>query len=348
MADPNSMPHSRKRRLVESSGELELRVATPVRSGHSIHEQFIAQDQFRDADLDSHKNRPFVPVGCEVVERAGCGSFSEVWKIRDITTGKLFALKQLPPEWKDKPVAKRILKIEARVGIRIQGEHVVRIIDDGADDDRTFFIMEWLEGVSLEQKLHSVRRLPESSAVWIARQCAQGLLELARFGFAHGDLKPQNIFVTSNGNIKLIDLGFAKPLGKPDESFTGKLLTGTAEYMAPESLSSETHNPSAKDIYSLGITLFRMLAGRLPLTADNSADILKKQKQSRPPRLRRFCPSATRQLTQLVNRMLAKQPIRRPTNLSMLVRELIGLSNCKPCRNDSVRKPFLQPLADLQ
>ena len=270
-------------------------------------------------------DEPAVPVGCEVVERAGCGSFSEVWKIRDIDTGKLYALKQLLPEWKDKPIARRILNIEAQMGIRVQGEHVVRIIDDGADEDRTFLIMEWLQGVSLEQKLHDEQRLPVPAAVWIARQCAQGLLELAQAGFSHGDLKPQNIFVTSNGNVKLIDLGFAKPLGKPDESFTGKLLTGTAEYMAPESLCCENHNPSIKDIYSLGITLFRMLAGRLPFTADNSADILKMQKQSRPPRLLSFCPTATRQLTQLVNRMLAKQPIRRPTNLSLLVRELIDL-----------------------
>jgi serine/threonine protein kinase len=275
--------------------------------------------------FSGRRDEPLVPIGCEVIEQAGCGSFSEVWKIRDITTGKLFALKLLLPEWKDKPVAKRILTIEAQVGIRVQGEHVVRIIDDGAVADRTFLIMEWLEGVSLEQKLQFEHRLPESSAVWIARQCAQGLLELAQSGFSHGDLKPQNIFVTPNGNIKLIDLGFAKPLSKSDESFTGKLLTGTAEYMAPESLSSEKHNPSAKDIYSLGITLFRMLAGRLPFTANNSADILKMQKQSRPPRLLRFCPTATRPLTQLVNRMLAKQPIRRPTNLSLLVRELIDL-----------------------
>lgn len=280
---------------------------------------------YMDPDGIESDYEPFVPVGCDVVGRAGCGSFSDVWKIRDLNTGRFYALKQMRPEWCDKPVARKVMSIEAVVGSRAGGAHVVRVLDDDPDGESPFLIMEWLEGETLESLLQRERNLSESQAVWIARQCVQGLQELEQAGYAHGDIKPDNIFVTDDGNIKLIDLGFSRSLESDADEFSGKLLTGTAEYMAPEMCSSARYDPIAKDLYGLGITLFRMLTGRLPFTARTTADVLTLQKESRAPKLRRWCPLASREVAELVNRLLAKQPIRRPRQLSGLVRELIQI-----------------------
>jgi serine/threonine-protein kinase len=100
---------------------------------------------------------------------------------------------------------------------------------------------------------------------------------------------------------------------------------GTPEYMAPESLTKTLSPPVAKDVYSLGVTLFRMLTGRLPFSGDTPAALAALQRQSRPPLARHYRPEIPRELADLVGRMLAKQPIRRPQNLRSLVREMVDL-----------------------
>ena len=102
------------------------------------------------------------------------------------------------------------------------------------------------------------------------------------------------------GEVKLIDLGFARPVGAPQPRCRGDLMTGTAEYLAPETLARGPMNPVAGDMYSLGVMLFRMLTGRLPFAEELAADVLRQQRQSKPPLLRRWCPEAPRELAGLV------------------------------------------------
>ena len=130
-----------------------------------------------------------------------------------------------------------------------------------------YLLFEWAEGRTLEDELRAEERLSLRKAVWIARQTADAMRDLECAGLAHGDIKPQNIFITSQGDVKLLDLGFVRPIlpsaGRPAHQG----FAATPEYMAPEALSPGLSQPVMKDMYSLGITLYRMLTGRLPLSA---------------------------------------------------------------------------------
>jgi serine/threonine-protein kinase len=263
-----------------------------------------------------------VPPGIEVIALAGTGGFCEVWKVRSLKEGATFALKRLKPDWRSNAAARKLLGNEARVAAAVKSRNVLSAASTQTANVEVSALFEWLEGESLESRLGARGQIPVETTVWVARQCVQGLLALEQAGFSHGDIKPANIFLASSGDVKLVDLGFARSTGiKPSDA--SKVLTGTAEYMAPESLSRLDSPPIAKDVYSLGITLFRMLTGELPFVADTTADVLQLQRTARPPQLRRRCPEVPSEFAQVVQQMLAKQPIRRPTCLRDLVRTLI-------------------------
>ncbi|MEX2286009.1 MAG: serine/threonine-protein kinase [Planctomycetaceae bacterium] len=266
-----------------------------------------------------------LPDGFHAVSLAGHGTFSEIWQVRDCRSQTLYALKRLRAEWRDDATARRLLANEARAASAVNSRHVVRIIRSQAESERCCLLFEWLDGITLEQRLAREGALPVGTAVWIARQCAQGLADLAQAGYAHGDVKPSNIILTQGGDAKLVDLGFARSIVGRREGASTRLFTGTAEYMAPEALLPQASSPITKDVYSLGISLFRMVTGCLPFVGDTTTVTLRLQRTARPPQLRRKCPSAPRELAVLVDRMLAKQPIRRPASLTELVRSLINV-----------------------
>lgn len=265
------------------------------------------------------------PAGYEVIALAGLGAFSETWQIRDRDASRFYALKRLRPEWRDEWTAQQLLRNEARVGQSVASGYIVQVVCTADDDGSPYTILEWLDGTTLEQALADEPRLSEGRALWIARQCANGLQDLAAAGFAHGDVKPSNIMLARQEGVTLIDLGFARSLMTTRLPLERPAMTGTAHYLAPEVLSRAEFSPIANDVYSLGITLYRMLAGRLPFDAANTADVLRLQRQAKPIDLRLRRPELSQGVSDLVNRMLAKQPIRRHQSYQGLVRELIAL-----------------------
>jgi len=262
-----------------------------------------------------------VPSGYEVLYFLGQGSFSEVWKVGREMSGGCGALKRLRAEWRGHAAARQLLQNEAEVGRALRSPHVARVLYSDTASEDPCIILEWLEGRTLEELLADESPLSIRKSIWIARQCAAGLADLERAGYAHGDVKPANIFLCTSGEAKLVDLGFARPLAGP----RSQTLTGTPEYMAPETLSPADLNPAARDMYSLGITLYRMLAGALPLSAETPAETLQLQRAARPAGLRRLRPDVSPELADFVGKLLAKHPLRRPENWQAVVRELLRL-----------------------
>jgi eukaryotic-like serine/threonine-protein kinase len=285
-----------------------------------------ARSQPQARDLPAATLAKHVPH-LDVLALAGRGSFGEVWLVKDRQSGRLHALKQVRADCPNPGAARQLLWKEAEVGRRVSSPHVVRVGEAFLQAHPPYLLLEWLSGETLEARLTRERQLSCSAALWIARQCAQGLYDLLKAGLTHGDVKPSNIFLCRSGVAKLIDLGFARPdqriVDDIDES--SRTLSGTPEYLAPESLVPSEQNRVAKDIYSLGITLYRMLAGVLPFEGASVAEIVRQQKQSRPQRLRTLAPHVLPEAEDLVERLLAKQPLRRGSGLRELVQELIAL-----------------------
>jgi serine/threonine-protein kinase len=153
---------------------------------------------------------------------------------------------------------------------------------------------------------------------------AEALEALHAAGWMHGDLKPGNVFLSPGGHVTLLDLGFARRCDETG-SAVDRLLTGTCNYMAPELITSALGADIRSDIYSLGVVLFELLAGRLPFTGGSLTELTEQHRRCRPPDLRRLAPQLAGGVVQLVQQMLAKDPLRRPQSPCELIDRLVRL-----------------------
>lgn len=252
------------------------------------------------------------------------GPLTVVFRARPIAGGEAaYVLKRLQPHWVDDPRAVAMLKREAIVGQTVHHRNLVPVLDAGLDHEPYYVVTPLLEGHTLETLLVGQPRPALAQALWIVRQVADALNALDAAGWMHGDVKPSNIIVSPRGHVTLIDLGFAR---RRDEmrGETDRPLPGTPHYMAPEMLISRLRPDARSDLYSLGTVLYRMLAGRLPFDGD-AATVLAQQLQGRPPALRALDRSIPEEISALVQRLLAKDPLRRPNSPAELVRQLVAL-----------------------
>jgi len=286
--------------------------------------------------LSGHSNRaaPILTAptqavsGWDVVRKLGEGQLAEVYLARplastvDAPAG--YALKVLRPAWQYDLRVLEMFCQEARVGRRICHPNVVPILDAGLHQAPYFVVMPRLEGATLAQRLARGEQLSLPTALWIARQVAQGLAALDGDGWMHNDVKPSNIFVASTAHATLIDLGFAQRI----EELTGlseRPVLGTTRYMAPEMLSASLVPDIRSDIYSLGVTLFEMLTGRFPYGAEDVAELARQHRQMACAVLRKHAPHVPSRVARLVHQMLSKDPTRRPQNPSEVVERLVAL-----------------------
>lgn len=264
----------------------------------------------------------------ELVRLAGEGSLSQVYAARPLgipaDRPPDYALKMLRPRWQTDPRAIAVIRREARVGREVAHPHLAAILAEGVERPPYFVVMPWLSGETLAKRLEAEEPIDLPVALWIARQVAEALDALHRAGWSHGDVKPSNIFVSPEGHVTLLDLGFAR---RRDEtgSALDRCVTGTGNYLAPEMITSTLRPDIRSDVYSLGVVLFEILSGRLPFEGKSLAEVATQHKQTRAPDLRRLVPQLPGDVTRLVAEMLAKQPLRRPQTPTELIQRLVPL-----------------------
>jgi serine/threonine-protein kinase len=216
------------------------------------------------------------------------------------------------------------LRREALVGRRVANPHVVAVLSASLRDAPYFLVMPWLAGETLRVRMARLGASPVHWSLWVARQIAMGLSAIDAQGWLHGDVKPDNVLVSPEGHVTLLDLGFARRPGEVQPAADDCVL-GTAEYMAPELLFSAMRADIRSDLYSLGGVLYELLAGRPPFVGRSRAELVRQHKQDVPPRLDRVAPHVPGQVAALVHQMLAKDPLRRPQSPEELVERLAKL-----------------------
>jgi serine/threonine protein kinase len=184
--------------------------------------------------------------------------------------------------------------------------------------------MELLPGESLRRRLRRVYRLDLATALWIVRQTAEALASLHRAGFVHGDVKPENIRLIDDGTAKLIDLGFAHRPGENAAFLRQGYLLGTADYLAPELCTFDPDGDASNDLFSLGVTLFELLAGRLPYPPGSTWLTLHRHRCDPPADIRKYVGSLPPSLITLLDRLLAHDPRQRP-RAAAVVQQLVTL-----------------------
>ena len=266
---------------------------------------------------------PKIP-GYELLDRLGGGLLAHVFSARDCATDNPCAVKILRAEWQDDPTAIKLLQREARAGLAVKHPHLVRLLHTHVTRTPYYLVMELLPGESLRRRLRRDYRLDLATALWVIRQTAEALAALHRAGFVHGDVKPDNIRLVDDGTAKLIDLGFAHRPGENAALFRRGYLLGTADYLAPEQCTMNPNVDTSSDLFSLGVTFFEALAGRLPYPPGSTALTLRRHRCDPPADIRRCASRLPLGLVTLLERLLVHDPEKRPRTAAV-VQQLVAL-----------------------
>jgi serine/threonine-protein kinase len=199
---------------------------------------------------------------------------------------------------------------EAWIGRHIQHEHLVPVFSAHCKANTYYLVMPFLSGVPVRRVLAKTDHLPLGRAVWTARQTCEALVELHRAKWFHGDVKPANLMLSREGHATLVDLGFARKI--QTSAYAAGPLLGSVAYAAPELFTTQSVGTPA-DIYSLAITLFEMITGRLPYEGHTPEQLANAHLSHTPTDVREFDPLVPQPIAWLLRRALAKQPLRRPS-----------------------------------
>jgi hypothetical protein len=257
----------------------------------------------------------------------GRGGMGVVYRAKHEVLDKLFAIKILLPTG-DADVVERFVN-EARAATAIGNDHIVDTVDFGQlPDGSTYFVMEYLEGRTLSQRIKADKVIPVAAAISLGKQIAEGMSAAHRADIVHRDLKPENIFLTKRDEeddfVKLLDFGIAKMQARENKLTRAGTIFGTPHYMSPEQASASDVDSRA-DIYSLGVILYEMLAGQVPFDAENPMGLLTQHLYTAPVPLteRKNAPQViSPDLDAVVLTCLAKQPSDRYASMDDLAEDL--------------------------
>jgi eukaryotic-like serine/threonine-protein kinase len=266
---------------------------------------------------------PKIP-GYELLTCLGGGVLTSVYSAHEVATDSPCAVKLLRADWEDQATGVKLLQREARACLAVQHPQLVHLRDAHVTRPPYFLVMDLLPGESLRRRLRRDYRLDVATALWIARQAAEGLAALHRAGFMHGDVKPDNIRLLAEGHAILVDLGFAHRPGENAALLEQGYILGTVDYLAPELCGPEPTDEYGSDLFSLGVTLFEMLTGQLPYPRGPVDLTLRRHGSDPPADLRRQAVAVPPGVVSLVERLLARRATERP-RAGAVVQQLIGL-----------------------
>lgn len=250
--------------------------------------------------------------GYELVKQLGRGGMGTVYKARDTILDRWVAVKILAPFLaENEEYVKRFIR-EARMLQRLRHPNIVAAFDAGQEWDYHFFIMEYVRGAPLDNVIKKKGKLLERKALRIVRQAAEGLQFAWEHRIVHRDVKPQNLMITEDRVVKILDLGLSKSVDTDISlTVTGSILCSPA-YASPEQAQGVHDLTFKTDVYSLGCSLFQMVTGRLPFEAETPAEFILQHVTKDPPHPLAVNPSLSADMGKLIMKMMEKDPERRP------------------------------------
>jgi len=267
------------------------------------------EDTKTDLALPSFKKGVKVGGRYEIISEVGKGGFGRVFRAVDAKTEELVALKVLKPSLtSDELVRSRFLG-ELKMSRRVVHPNIIRLTDVLEISGLLMLVMEFIEGMSLKQMIRRKGPFDVELAYTILSQVCLGLDAAHRVGVVHRDVKPQNILITKNLGVKIVDLGLARHLGGKSVSQTG-VITGTPDYMSPEQVRGRDVE-ARSDIYSLGAVMYEMFTGRLPFTGESSVAILLAHLRQVPEAPMRVRPDLPPWVNYMILKAMAKKPSQR-------------------------------------
>ena len=258
-----------------------------------------------------------------LVKRIATGGMGEVWQAQDEVILRQVAIKILKQQYMGDPDFVERFRTEAKHAAMINHDGIANVYDYGEDDGSAYLVMELVPGESLSSILEREKTLPEQQVISIIAQTALALDAAHREGLVHRDVKPGNLLISPDGQVKITDFGIARVANQVSLTQTGQVM-GTVQYLAPEQATGKPAS-AAGDIYSLGIVAYEALAGRRPFKGETQMAIAMAQINETPPPLPETIDP---KLVKLVMDCMAKKPDQRPSSaLALAARAEALLAN---------------------
>jgi tRNA A-37 threonylcarbamoyl transferase component Bud32 len=248
----------------------------------------------------------------EIIDKLGEGGFGAVYLANNTRLKKRVALKVLHPQVASDETLAAYFEREALALARLEHTHIVRVFDYDQIDGVSFIVMEYIDGTTLDRLLRDQRAFTLDEIVSIFRQLLSALGYAHENGVIHRDIKPSNIMLTSGGEVKIADFGIAKVAGAAKLTRTGTG-AGSLLYMSPEQIKG-TNIDNRSDIYSVGVTLYQVVAGRTPFEADSDYEIMTGHLERAPLAPSQFKGSISKDLEEVILKAIEKKPEKRFQN----------------------------------
>ncbi|KZE38202.1 serine/threonine protein kinase [Bhargavaea cecembensis] len=256
----------------------------------------------------------------EILGLLGGGGMSTVYLAQDIILDRPVAIKVLRQDFSDEDELRKRFQREALSATSLVHPNIVNIYDVGEDGDLQYLVMEYVEGQTLKEYIKDHAPLDPAEAVEIMKQLCSGITAAHIHGIIHRDVKPQNILMDLDGQVKLTDFGIAMALSATALTRTNSVM-GTVHYLSPEQARGGIATKRT-DIYSLGIVLFEMLTGKLPFSGESAVSIALKHLQEQTPSVRALRPDIPQSLENVILKATAKDPAVRYSSADAMHRDL--------------------------
>ncbi len=259
--------------------------------------------------------------GYEILEHVATGGMGKVYKGRQISLDRMVAIKTLSPKLSNDDAFKNNFIREARSAGKLNHPNLVQVHDVDKEGEILYFAMEYVEGHSVKELLEKDKVISPQRTLDIVIQACSALDYVHQNKLIHRDMKPDNLIIDNEGQVKLVDLGISKSLKDKDDSAETGRVVGTPHYISPEQARGEALD-GRSDIYSLGATMFHMLTGHTPFKGKTSKEILQQHLYTKAPELKAVKSDLSEELSDLVAAMLAKDPEKRPASAGELLTKL--------------------------
>ena len=254
----------------------------------------------------------------EILEKIGTGGMSDVYKAKCHKLNRYVAVKILKQEFSENANFVSKFRIEAQAAAGLMHPNIVNVYDVGEENGIYYIVMELVEGITLKKYIEKKARLSYKEAVSIAIQVCMGIEAAHNNHIIHRDIKPQNIIISKDGKVKVTDFGIAK--AATSNTITSNVM-GSVHYTSPEQARGG-YSDEKSDIYSLGITLFEMLTGRVPFNGETTVAIAIKHIQEEMPSPKEYVPEVPNSVEGIVLKCCRKSPDRRYPNMRELISDL--------------------------
>jgi serine/threonine-protein kinase len=257
----------------------------------------------------------------QMEESLGSGGMAVVYRARDLMLERDVAIKVLKKKYSRHQDFRNQFRQEAKSAANLSHPNIVTVHDFGLDDENLYIVMEYVPGEDLKRLIINHGPLKINEAIPLIVQACEGVGYAHRAGLVHCDIKPQNMLVTEDQRLKVVDFGIARALASIHPEEKSELVWGSPQYFSPEQAVGSAPSP-ASDVYSIGVVLYEMLTGKLPFQAESSSELARLHREREPIPPSHHNPSIPPPVDRILLKVLSKEPAARYRTADQLGRVL--------------------------